>query len=246
MLTNQFSRRFMDERDRRTPLTTSLQNGGPKEVPLEAVKERVQCCLFTNGKENDEKCYRCNLKTMLRRLRRVEATMMTSPESLRLGLPKTKPVFKLPAVVSDNTSRNRRGSRPSTAASTRSAMSTTDTNRGGRLPSSRSSQSPHEMMSRQSPTPSQSQPSTQSHSPRSLRFLNPRPTSAAPQSLLYRPSSPILPRSPRRRSTSPTMKWNSSEAVLERAQILEAAKQSRRYPGSVNTIPLRRVYTNLR
>ena len=235
MLTNQFSRRFMDEKDRRTPLTTSLQNGGPKEVLMETVKERVQCCLLTNGKENpddSQKCYRCNLKTVLRRLRRVEASMMTSPESLRLGIPKPKPVFKLPAVTTDHT-KIRRGSRPSTAASTRSAVSTAGTTRG--------------TMSRQSPSLTRSQSPSQSQSPRrSLRFLNPRPTSAAPQSLLYRPSSPILSPSPRRRSASPTMAWKSSEADLERAQILEAAKQSRRYPGAVNSIPLRRVYTNLR
>ena len=239
----------MDEKDRRTPLTTSLQQSGPKEIRLDTVKERVQCCLLTNEKENDgdQKCYRCNLKTMLRRLRRVEATMLVSPESLRLGIPKPKPVFKLPAVTSDHT-KNRRGSRPSTAASTRSAMSTAGTTRGGLLPSSCSSQSPRTRMSRESSSPSQSQSQShsQSQSPRSLRFLNPRPTSAAPQSLLYRPSSPMLSPTPRQRSASPTSTWTSSDADLERAQILEAAKTSRRYSGPANNIPLRRVYTNVR
>jgi hypothetical protein len=70
-----------------------------------------------------------------------------------------------------------------------------------------------------------------------------RPMSAAPS---HRPlSRPVSPMSDqlyadkgRRASLSP---WQPSPKDLEKARLKEASKQSRRYAGSPNPIPLRRV-----
>ncbi len=227
MLSNQFSRRFVDIPGgpiNRTPLTADLHNppGADPAVHFPKVVAIVQCCVLGGGKENSgEKCYRCSLKTVVRRLRHLEKQLIC-PETRRLESPK-RPIFRPTSAA--KTATIERLSRPSTAMSRPSTAASTRSSSSPRSPASIASWNFDRDRDR-------------------LNGDLSRPTTAHTASPRNPTDRPITPYSQLklRRSASPVT-WQPTLAQLERAKLLESCKPSRRYPdgGPSNPIPLRRV-----